>query len=468
MSKNEKKLKKGNLEPLQAGVSHSDKKILTLFWINNNTSLMHEKREEVCIIKHEVKFLINKKYTKPEIVLSPEEQKNKLDEAEQSVAKQSSKKKKLLNIGFFVLNIAILAGILTWNILTEGFVPLGDIPLHGWAIVIIILFFIVAFFCEVLAMSYLLKKSTGKFRFGLCTKMNTIGHYYDAVTPLATGGQPFQVTYLKSHEVPLHSALAIPMAKYIFSQIVWVVVSFVCMIISFTDPNNVNGISYVAIIGFVLSSFMLFIVAFLSISKSVGRKLVVKILKLLQKMKIVKDYEKQYTKISKYIEDFQSVIKQYITSFKDFIVLFGLLLLKLFFTYSIPYFIVCLFTGFQSANFITYFVMAIMVDLAASLFPLPGGSGMSEVSFKLMFTTAFAEIGGGAVVWALLLWRLMSYYIFLLMGISVLTYDFAYGNKRYRWLKRKEQLVEESKIFKQEQINRFRSQRNKRRRSNSI
>ena len=123
-------------------------------------------------------------------MLSSEEQKNKLDEAEQSVAKQSSKKKKLLNIGFFILNIAILAGmlstkpiiatyeipltllgsvneiiihtkltttqticekiyILTWNILTEGFVPLGDIPLHGWAIVIIILFFIVAFFCEV-------------------------------------------------------------------------------------------------------------------------------------------------------------------------------------------------------------------------------------------------------------------------------------------------------------------------------
>ena len=434
--------------------------------------------EEINLVKlSEVNFVVKrkekfKKSKQRKIVLENEEfikeQKGKFDEAEQSVAKQGSRKKKLTNIFFFVLNLVILAGILTWNILTEGFVPLGDLPLHGWAIFVLIILFIGELFSEVLSMSYLLKKSIGKWRFGLCFKVHTIGRYYDSITPLGTGGQPFQITYFKKHDVPMHTSLAVPFAKYIFSQIVWTVISFVCMIVFFTSsPSASNGIAVVSAIGFILGSLLLFLVAFLSISKSLGRKLVVKILKLLQKMRIVKNYEKQYAKISKYIEDFQSVVKQYMTSFKDFVILFGLNLLKFIFKFAMPYFIVCLFAGPQSGEFINYFVMGIMVELASGCFPLPGGSGMNEISFKVMFTAAFASVGGGAVVWALLLWRLLTYYSFLLIGGAVSIYDFSFGNRKYKWQKRKEQLEEESRIFKQEQINKFRNERNKRRRAQS-
>ncbi len=417
--------------------------------------------------KEKLKKSKQRKLLKEDTVLS-DEQKGKFDEAEQSVAKQGSRKKKITNICFFILNLVILAAILTWNILTEGFVPLGDLPIHAWAIVVLLLLFAGEQLCEILSMSYLLKKSIGKYRFALCFKVHTIGRYYDSITPLGTGGQPFQITYFKSHDVPMHTSLAVPFAKYIFSQIVWTVVSFICMIIFFTSsPNASNGIAVVSAIGFVLGSLLLFLVAFLSISKSVGRKLVVKTLKLLQKMKIVKNYEKQYAKISKYIEDFQSVVQQYMKSFKDFIVLFGLNLLKYLFKFSIPYFIVCLFAGPQPGEFINYFVMGIMVELASGCFPLPGGSGMNEISFKMMFTAAFASVGGGAVVWALLLWRLLTYYIFLILGGAVSIYDFSFGNRKYKWQKRKEQLEEESRIFKQEQINRFRNERNKRRKAQS-
>lgn len=391
-----------------------------------------------------------------------DEQKKLLDKAEQSVAKLGSRKKKITNLIFFIINIAVLAAVLLFQLLGKEFIPPSGLTLNWSAFFIILALFAAELLCETSTLSYLIKKAVGKLRFALAFKTNAIGRYYDAVTPLATGGQPFQITYLKGHDIPLHSALAIPLAKYVFSQIVWVIVSFVCMIVSLTVAGYASLMSVVSVIGWVLGSFMLFVTVFLSVSKNTGRKLVVKTLKLLQKMHIVKDYEKQYAKISKQIEDFQSVMQQYAKSPKDFIVLFGLMLLRLFCAHSIPFFIYCLFREYTWDLFIQFYVTTVMINLASSFFPLPGGTGMSELSFNAMFAAYF---DGGYLFWALLLYRIMNYYLFLLIGFSTITYDFSYGNRKYRWQKRKLELVQESAIFKQEQINRFRAERLKRRKN---
>ena len=41
----------------------------------------------------------------------------------------------------------------------------------------------------------------------------------------------------------------------------------------------------------------------------------------------------------------------------------------------------------------------------------------------------------------------------------------AYGNRKYKWVVKRDNLAEESAVFKQEQINRFRSDRAKRRKN---
>ncbi len=424
----------------------------------NGEGVSAEAERSTCgLIKSEVKYFNRRVKQK-----DSSEQQNKLDTAEQSVSKNKGKKKKLWNILGFVANILVVAGILLYNLLGKEFTPLSELNINLLPVLILFLLFGVITVSDMLLSAYLLKKSTGRGRPALAFKVNALGRYYDAVTPLATGGQPFQVTYLNSHDVPLHAALSVPLARYTFSQIVWVLVSFICMIVSFTNKDYNSFVSVMSVIGFVLGSFMLFMVIFLSISKKVGRKLVVKVLKLLQKMKIIKNYEKQYEKVSKYIEDFQSVMQQYAKSFKDFMVLFLLSLIKLCVQYMMPYFIYAMFKGFEGGLFMHFFVMAILIDLAASFFPLPGGSGVSEISFQVMFEFYF---DGGALFWALLMWRFMSYYIYLLQGIILVTYDFAYGNRKYRWQKRKAELAEESQYFKQEQINRFRAQRSKRRKA---
>ena len=389
-------------------------------------------------------------------------QQQKLNEAEQSVSKQKSKKSKIINLVFFFLNIAIVAGILVYQLTGEDFVPLTGLALHVPSFIVVILLLALVVLFDTFCISYLLKQSTGKWRFGISYKTSQIGRYYDNVTPMASGGQPFQVTYLKGRGVPLHNALSIPLAKYVFSQIGWLLTSLMALIVSWVDKSYGTFVSVASIIGFVLSFFVLFVIFFLSISKKLGKVLVVKTLKLLHKMKIVKNYDKQYEKITKYISDYQDVMKQYAKSPKDILIMTLASFVKCFINYSIPFFIVKFFVPTVGGDlYFKLIVMSNLVDLSSSFFPMPGGTGMNEISFSAAFA---AVVGNQApLVWVLLLWRFCSYYFYLVQGIFLLTYDMAYGNKKYRWQVVKNNLVEESAVFKQQQINKFRADRAKRR-----
>ena len=401
-------------------------------------------------------------------------QKQKLDEIEQSMSKQNSKKSKITNLIFFILNIVVVGGLLIYQISKESFVPLTGIKLNAFPFLIVCLLFLGTILMDTFGVSYLIKQGTGRWRFATAYKVTQIGKYYDAVTPMATGGQPFQITYLKSHGVPIHNSLSIPLAKYVFGQISWVVLSLVCLIISFTDKSYGTFVSIMSIIGFVLSFIVLSATIFLSVCKTVGKKLVVRILKLLYKMKIVKNYDKQYEKITKYIGDFQDVMKQYAKSPKDFIIMFFSTLVSNLIRYSIPFFVVGIFVPNIGAEYyLKLLVMTVLVDLSASFFPMPGGTGLNEISFTAAFggvIESFQNSGyigevSGILIWVLLIWRFFSYYLYLIQGVTILSYDIAYGNKKYKWLVKKENLVEESMVFKQNQINKFRAERAKRRKN---
>ena len=91
-----------------------------------------------------------------------------------------------------------------------------------------------------------------------------------------------------------------------------------------------------------------------------------------------------------------------------------------------------------------------MVEIAASLMPLPGGTGMNEFSFAAVFASYFVE---GRLFWALLIYRFFSYYFYLIQGFGVIIYDYLIGNRRYEWVKKKWALQGESEAFKQTQYN---------------
>lgn len=392
----------------------------------------------------------------------------KLEEVNKEVKKVNTKKQKIINFCFLIFNIALVVGILLWNLLgsDEGFTPLSQLEIHWEFTLVYVLFIFLAFMCHVFCVHRMIYRKTFKSRWILTYKSQAICRYYDDITPLAAGGQAFMTSYLINRDVPASTALSIPLAKLVFQDIVWVIVCLVCLICASFNPalQGFTFISVTSIVGLVLSLGMIAAILFLSLSKH-GKKVIEWLLKLLNKMHLIKNYEKKYQSIMKTVDDYQAIMREYSRSFWDIVYQMVLVAMSNIITKSLPFFIYCIFKGFPATGagelYSTFFMAAALIELSSSFIPLPGGSGMNEITFTIIFS----NIGGlgGETFWALLLWRFATYYFYLLQGIVIIVYDTVYGNKKWQWTKKRSALQEESQAFKAKQIEMFRLERSKRR-----
>ena len=332
---------------------------------------------------------------------------DKIGEASQEVAKQKSKKKKITSLITFLLNIAIVAAIFAFQLFNSEVQPFDELVREGHFkpqyILIILIAFAIGMMLETLRVTILLKKSTKRSRPFLCYKMISLGRYYDCVTPISTGGQPFQIFYLNKRGVDAGTAISIPIARYVIFQIAWTIISVFVTIYSSVAFGETNLVSVASYIGFILNLAMIIGVWVLSVSKKIGRLLVAKGLKLLCKMRIIKSYEKVYDKVMDTVNNFQSTMKTYTNNIKQFLLMTVSNIVQFLVHFSIPYFIYLLLGGAPDfGNFVTIWVYTILIELASGFVPLPGGSGMSEVAFTIVFANIFPHSGRN--VFPLCLW----------------------------------------------------------------
>lgn len=421
-------------------------------------------------MKHSAKIYIKNKYLKCVsgisqkggfviyLYVAPKYLQKEIDEAEQAVAKQKSRKKKFLSIGFFILNLIIIAAILGYQIsqsedmsfsalLASGF----SFPLFG----LLILAWIGMMLFDTRRYNILVKRSSGRSRPFLSFKVCVLGRYYNAVTPMATGGQPFQIFYLTHRGLSASAAISVPMGAYVINQICMVIIWTIALIVSFsTSLGSFDYLKLVCLVGYILNMVLILLIVFLSVSEKTGKKLVVWSLKFLQKIKIIKNYEKQYAKVIKVVFDFQSTIRNLVKSKGTFIKLMLNSIAFNFLAYSIPFFVYCAMIGYLNFSMWPYIVfLGILIEMASSFVPLPGGSGVSELSFAALFSMVF--LNNAILTWALIIYKVMTYYIYLIQGIIMISYDKFIGDKKYKWLTKKWELEKESMNFQQDKLHEF-------------
>ena len=385
-----------------------------------------------------------------------------LEEAEEAVKKQGTKKKKISSLIGMLINIAVVAGILAYQLTQENLKVASFSTLVSninWGIFLLVpLCFVLVMFLETAKLWLVSYKTTKTNRPILAYKVATLGRYYDNITPLASGGQPFQVYYMTKRGMSGTDALSVCMGKYVIQQIAYIAFSFIVMIFSITMTSSAGDVGGTVVtasswIGFALNALLILIIALISINKTIGNKLVGGVLKLLHKMKIVKNYEKQYAKIQKTVSDYQTTMKRYAKDKGTFFSMFFISILYLVAHYSLPFLIHASFYGFHFELYGEIFIYVVMVDLAASFFPLPGGTGASELSFSVLFASLFGVEGN--LFWALLIWRFFTYYIYIIQGLCLTIYDYFIGNKKFEWTKKRWALEAESREFEEKELQEF-------------
>lgn len=376
-----------------------------------------------------------------------------IEEAEQAVQSQKSKKKKAKQLIFFLINLVVLAFVLYSQLKQEGVISLVELfsyDLNGWFFLGALLVLILMMILKSVRFNILIKESTGRSRPFLSYKTAALGKYYDNITPMATGGQPFQIYYLNKRGLSASTAISVPLAKYFVNQFAFMTISVIAVVYCFCFNALASSVvvKIVSVVSFSLNILLVVGMILLSVNKRVGRIIVCKVLKFLQKIKIIKNYDKQYNRVMKTVEDYQTSMQNFMKNKWQFIILYIISLIILIMSYSFPYLIYCGMVGFDASVMVDMIVKTAMIEIAASLIPLPGGTGMNEFSFTAVFASFFVE---GKLFWALLIYRFFSYYFYLLQGFGVIVYDYLIGNKRYEWMKKKWALQGESEAFKQTQ-----------------
>ncbi len=325
----------------------------------------------------------------------------------------------------------------------------------NWRYFLIFLAAIVVYiFVESLKYAYLLKISTGKWRLKNSIKVMFLGKYYDATTPLGTGGQPFQIYYLHKRNVPAGVATAVPLVKYIVTTFVFGIMCAVFLGIApshFKDDTNVSNalsISLMAIawVALVFNMLVPTVMILLSAFPKVGKKIIVWIVKVLSKMHIVKH---KYPVTKKYVyevAEYRNALKLLIKKWYSLIPLVLISAVECFILLSMPLFTVMAIAGNDPSVQLTGELLVQILCLsavsfyAASLVPTPGNSGASEATSSFVFITVMTSTVVQSVSgWVIFTWRFATFYLYIVVGVCISVFSMIRDAVRAKRKKNKQQ-----------------------------
>ncbi|MDY5676371.1 MAG: lysylphosphatidylglycerol synthase transmembrane domain-containing protein [Eubacteriales bacterium] len=391
------------------------------FWLNLKNKLVVFKKTSIENIKANIEknsrifFTTSKKLSDDTLI------EHKLTQTKDAIAKKKTKNKKIFNLLFFLFNIILVVAVF-YNFAKEqgGVQPLSTLfankPKWRFLWVAVGLYAIAVIF-NTLKFSFLIHSKTGKFRLWFSFKLATIGRYYDHITPLGSGGQPFEIYYLKKNGYGGDIATAIPLAKYMVWQIAFMIICTFILIAYGPNYSTSPIVLICAWIGLALIMLLFLFVLFMSITKKFGASLVVGVLKLLNKMHLIKDYRKVLIKVLKFVKQYQYCIKTFAKSPWTILSVLFASIGSLLSNALIAYFILIAFNTTANISWWDIVCKCFICDLAVCFMPMPGGSGATELSFNALLGSLFTE---GTLFWGILIWRFLTYYLYIIQGAIVL------------------------------------------------
>lgn len=361
---------------------------------------------------------------------------------EESVVYESKKKKRksiFTNLILLAINIALVVFIASALVKNAEDASLSAlVNAQGSRLNFLwyaLLFFIIYMLLDATIVSLLVKKTTGKFRPWLSFKSCANSRYYEAVTPLAVGGQPAQIVSLAKGGVSPGIATTIPLIKTTLINFVVVLIALANFVFVGPTIRFDNGfidilcslLKILAYIGIIINILYLTFMIIVANSKVIGRSLARGVIKVGYKLKIVKNYRESYNKIMRQVFEFQNSM-EYLK--KNFGFMVGSVLILIFQQLafaSVPFVVSIALSNIEFVNFgavLLFWLQCVakyyICYMAASFIPLPGGTGMNEIAFVILFVPI---IGSNFIVWGFLAWRLFTYYATILQGICFVIAD---------------------------------------------
>lgn len=321
-----------------------------------------------------------------------------------------------------ILIIIVLSIVVLYMALKDDFADkikylLSINPIY---LIIAILFIVIYWVLKGLALHSCINEFDKNYTEKESIKLMITTQLFHAITPFATGGQPWQIYKLKKHGIPLSKGTNIVIEDFIGYQSALIIFGFVAVIsnqIIHIIPND-SSLSHLVIFGFLMNSAVIFALFFLAFNKKVSKSIINAVLNFLGKIKVIKNVEEKKEKTSKSLEDFHESAKILLRK-KE--ILFKIIVLNFFalaFQYFVPFAILVGLNVYVNPLYVI--ITSAYVMLIDSLIPTPGSTGGLEYGFMSFFKN-FVE--GPKLSITMIVWRFVTYYFGIIVGLIALKED---------------------------------------------
>lgn len=268
-----------------------------------------------------------------------------------------------------------------------------------------------------LSISTLAKNFNKEYTFKDAFRLILETNFFHAITPFASGGQPYEMYALNKKNIKLSDCMSIATGDFIVYQIALVLLGIIALASNSIFKIIDNGfIRYLVNLGFIVNTIVIISLFVISLSKKLGKMIANFCINILHGIRIIKDKEKLQKKFHDYIHEFNSGSKILYKNKTNFILLIISQFVALALFYLVPF---CLLIGMGINHIYILKCIIIMayVMLVGSFVPIPGGTGGLEYAFVIFFGK---YITGPIINGVMLLWRFITYYFGMILGAILL------------------------------------------------
>jgi hypothetical protein len=283
-------------------------------------------------------------------------------------------------------------------------------------LIVLSIIFIIGYYLLKAECLYLITKEQKKeITYGKMLHQTLITQFFNGITPFSTGGQPMQVYMLNKSGLPISKATSIIIQDFLMYQLALVTIGIFALVSNqiFSFININIAVYSLIMLGFIINTAIGLCLVFISFSRKFNNFVGKLLIKILSKLRIVKDKEKTIKEWETKLDEFHESGKIFKKNKALFVKCYSFNVLALLAFYLIPFLVLVSFDPNCGITVFSALTCSAFVLLVGNFVPIPGGSGGIEYSFYLIFGGIVKET---LLSPAVLVWRFITYYLGVLIG----------------------------------------------------
>lgn len=246
-----------------------------------------------------------------------------------------------------------------------------------------------------------------------CFLVSSVGFFFSCITPSASGGQPMQMYYLKKEKIPLPvSALVLLIVTITYKLVLVVIGVYLPIFAPGFMKKYLEGILPVFWLGLGLNVICVGILLLLVFYPQLVQRILGACCRLLMRLHLLKNQKKWLEKLERSMNLYRETA-QYLRGHVSVILkVFLLTCLQRLSLFAVTWFVYRAF-GLKGTGIYELILLTAVISVTVDMLPLPGGMGISEKLFLMIFAPVF---GPKLLLPAMILSRGLSYYTELLLS----------------------------------------------------